>query len=75
MFAINGVQHRKWLALYTHCLTVVGISVSHHVEASDEWCAEAYMETYYSTLTDDDFQKTLNNYLAYLIKGGHIYES
>ena len=70
----NATQE-KWLALYTNRLTVAGISVSHHVEASDEWCAEAYMETDYSTLTDEDFQKTLNNYLAYLIKGGHIYES
>ena len=26
-------------------------------------------------LTADDFQKTLNNYLAYLVKEGNVYES
>ena len=33
------------------------------------------MKTDYSKLTEDDFQKTLNNYLAYLIKEGYVYES
>ena len=40
----------------------------------DEWLAEAYMETDYSTLTDNDFQKVLNDYLSYLVKEGAIYE-
>lgn len=33
------------------------------------------MKTDYSTLTEDDFQQTLNNYLAYLMKEGKIYEA
>ena len=33
------------------------------------------MKTDYSKLSEDDFQQTLNNYLAYLIKEGKIYES
>ena len=42
-----------------------------------EWTKEqkqAYMKTEYTKLTADDFQKTLNNYLAYLIKEGNVYE-
>ena len=35
------------------------------VKAQDEWCAEAYMETDYSKLTDNDFVKTIKAYVAY----------
>jgi len=37
------------------------------VAAEDEWCAEAYMETDYSTLTQDDFEKELKKYVAFKI--------
>ena len=33
------------------------------------------MKTDYTILREDDFQQTLNNYLAYLLKEGKIYES
>ena len=33
------------------------------------------METDYSQLTDNDFQRTLNNYLAFLVKEGKVYEA
>ena len=33
------------------------------------------MKTDYTKLTTYDFQKTLNNYLAYLVKEGNVYES
>ena len=35
------------------------------VRAQDEWCAEAYMQTDYSTLTEGDFIKTIKNYVAF----------
>lgn len=47
----------------------------HRVSWKDEWLAEAYMETDYSTLSQDAFQKVLNDYLSYLVKEGEIYES
>lgn len=47
----------------------------HRVSWKDEWLAEAYMETDYSTLSQGDFQKVLNDYLSYLVKEGEIYES
>lgn len=33
------------------------------------------METDYSTLTETDFRHTINDYLSYLVKSGHIYEN
>lgn len=46
----------------------------HSVTGADEWLAEAYMETDYSTLTDADFQQTINEYLSHLVKEGRAYE-
>ena len=54
---------------------VPGLSVMHKVTWKDEWLAEAYMETDYSTLSQNDFQKVLNDYLSYLVKEGEVYES
>lgn len=64
-----------WLDLYKNKRVVPGLSVMHKVTWKDEWLAEAYMETDYSTLREEDFQMVLNDYLAYLVKGGDVYES
>lgn len=64
-----------WLDLYKNKREVPGLSVMHKVTYEDEWLAEAYMETDYSTLSEDDFQRVLNTYLAYLVKEGEVYES
>lgn len=64
----------EWLSLYRTGSIVDGKSAKSHVTSDDEWLCEAYMKTDYSKLTDDDFQKTINDYLAYLIKEGKIHE-
>ncbi len=64
-----------WLDLYRNRRVVPGLSVMHKVTWQDEWLAEAYMETDYSTLSADDFQKTINDYLSFLVREGTIYES
>lgn len=64
-----------WLNLYKNKKEVAGMSVMHKVSFEDEWLAEAYMETDYSKLTEADFQQTLNEYLAYLMREGRIYEA
>ncbi len=66
---------KVWLNLYKNKREVAGLSVMHKVTWKDEWLAEAYMETDYSTLTQEDFQKTINDYLSYLVKEGNVYES
>lgn len=65
---------KQWLDLYRNKKEVVGLSVMQKVDYTDEWFAEAYMEIDYSGLKDDDFQSTLNNYLAYLVKNGFVKE-
>ena len=66
---------KKWLYLYRNKKVVDGLSATTVVTGQDEWLCEAYMKTDYSKLSQDDFQQTLNNYLAYLIKEGKVYEA
>lgn len=65
----------KWLDLYRNKTVEDGISAMQAVSGKDEWLCEAYMKTDYSKLSEADFQKTLNNYLAYLMKEGKVYET
>lgn len=65
----------EWLKLFRNHKSVDGLSATAEVSGTDEWLCEAYMKTDYTKLCEEDFQQTLNNYLAYLIKEGKIYES
>lgn len=64
----------KWVSMYRERKVIDGLSALEEVNGDDEWLCEAYMKTDYSTLTQDDFQCTLNNYLAYKVKTGQVYE-
>lgn len=65
----------EWLKLFESKTVVDGKSAVERVNANDEWLCEAYMKTDYTKLTADDFQRTLNNYLSYLVKEGNVYEN
>lgn len=56
---------KRWLDVYFNEEQIPGLSVRKEVTAEDEWCAEAYMETDYSTLSDIDFEKKVKEYIAY----------
>jgi type I restriction enzyme M protein len=55
----------KWVSYYLNRKSEPGFSVCKNVQASDEWCAEAYMETDYSTLSEEDFIKSVKKYVTY----------
>jgi type I restriction-modification system DNA methylase subunit len=69
----SGIE-AEWLSLYRNRDVKDGFSARKRVTHSDEWLCEAYMKTDYSKLTQEDFQKTINEYLAYLIKSGDTHE-
>ena len=66
---------KEWIELYRNRRAVDGFSATHNVTGNDEWLCEAYMKTDYTKLTERDFQQTINDYLSYLVKEGHTYES
>ena len=59
---------REWIASYRNRKTKPGFSVNKIVTAKDEWCAEAYMETDYTQIRDEDFIQTLRDYSSFLVK-------
>lgn len=63
---------QEWLSLYRNRTVKAGMSAMQEVTHDDEWLVEAYMKTDYSALTADDFKKTVNHYLAYLVKEGAL---
>lgn len=66
---------KEWLYLFKNHKAEPGKSATVVVNGESEWLCEAYMKTDYSRLSETDFQTTLNNYLAYQIKEGKVYES
>ncbi len=66
----NSIK-QKWLNLYKNKESFAGLSVTKEVTYKDEWVAEAYMETDYSTLTEEDFIKTMKDFVAFEFKYGH----
>ena len=59
---------KRWLDAYVNEEQIPGLSVRKEVKAEDEWCAEAYMETDYSTLCDNDFIEKMREYAAFLVQ-------
>lgn len=64
--------HDKWLNLYQTRTEEVGLSAIQKVSFEDEWCAEAYMETDYSNLSERDFIKKMVDYSAFLVQNEEI---
>jgi type I restriction enzyme M protein len=70
---LNGTWGRTkatWLNAYRNREVIQRLSVTAEVKAGDEWCAEAYMETDYSGLSAEDFERELRKYVAFRILNG-----
>lgn len=61
---------KEWLYLYKNKDVKIGMTARKAVNHSDEWLCEAYMQTDYSKLKQDDFEQTIRDYAAYLVKNG-----
>ena len=62
----------RWVEQYRNREVYPGQSVSEYVTASDEWCAEAYMETDYSKITAANFESTVKNYAIFQLLGSGL---
>lgn len=54
-----------WIYNYRNKKEINGQSIKRHVTAEDEWLAEAYMETDYSTLQKSDFEGEMKKYALF----------
>jgi type I restriction enzyme M protein len=59
----------RWVEMYRNREVLAGESIMQTVTAVDEWCAEAYMETDYSSLTQADFENVVRNYAMFKLFG------
>lgn len=64
----NDIRDR-WVRSYRNREVRAGESVMEYVSPNDEWCAEAYMETDYSTLTQADFESVVRSYAMFRLLG------
>jgi type I restriction enzyme M protein len=55
----------RWVESFRNREVHAGESVLQKVSADDEWCAEAYVETDYSSITKSDFAKVVRNYAIF----------
>lgn len=54
-----------WILNYHNHESIPGLSVNKAVTADDEWCAEAYMETDYSTLNQANFETSMREFVNF----------
>lgn len=55
----------RWLDQYLNGEEVAGQCVKASVTHEDEWCAEAYLETDYSTISQADFEAEVRKFLVH----------
>jgi type I restriction enzyme M protein len=58
----------RWVELYRNREVRAGESVMQAVTASDEWCAEAYMDTNYEIVSASNFAKSVKDYIAFKLQ-------
>lgn len=54
-----------WIEAYRNKDDIPGESMKHMINYTDEWCAEAYMETDYTTITKSDYEKAVKKMLIF----------
>lgn len=60
----------RWVEAFRNREVHAGESVLMRVTETNEWCAEAYMETDYSTITQQAFDDNVKTFVAYRLLGG-----
>lgn len=69
----EGIK-KDWLSCYTNRETIVGLSTTQSVDANNEWCAEAYIETEYKNITSSIFEKHIRKLSAFQFLTGRLSE-
>jgi len=59
---------QRWVDAFLNRDEIEGFSVKQHVTADMEWCAEAYMKTDYTQVTEADFLQTVKDFYLFNLK-------
>lgn len=62
----------QWLNMFKKN-EIAGKSVWKKVGKDNEWCAEVYLETDYSNITDEDFRASVLNFASFKVKNGDLF--
>lgn len=65
-----AVIRDHWVESYRNRDDIPGECVKQHVTHEDEWCAEAYMETDYSAITNEIFENAVKKYMLFKLRNG-----
>ena len=65
----------NFVEMYRNREVHAGKSVIHKVNADDEWCAEAYMQTDYEQITKEDYANTVRSYIVFRLIGASSLEN
>lgn len=57
---------KLWLNTYFNRENIPNLSINKNVNAKDEWCAEAYLETDFTKLKKEDFVNNIKEHCIYL---------
>ena len=60
----------QWVSSYRNRDDIPGECVKQQVGSKDEWVSEAYLETNYDRLSQDDFEQVVLDYSIFKIKNG-----
>ena len=56
---------KEWLDNHNNKKVIDGHSIMKKISEDDEWCAEAYMKTDYSTISEKEFSDFINDYAMF----------
>lgn len=56
---------KKWLDLYYNKKEHAGLSILKCIDENDEWLSEAYLETDHYSFKEDDFIKSIHDYVGF----------
>lgn len=62
----------NYLNLFFNKKEEIGKSILKKVSAKDEWCVEAYMDTVYDNINDEDFIINMKKYIAFKLINGDL---
>jgi type I restriction enzyme M protein len=65
----------RWVMTFRNREVHAGESVMQMVAATDEWCAEAYMETDYTKIAREDFERVVRGYATFKLLGARAESS